>query len=158
MTSNRLNKAIRTIKAETEKIWFDEPADIGRITQRLGARHQSLTTVIFAYQEVTAICRYLYGFRRSALAGELDLDTLIKITIDLLTDAAGGLGDEFYHAYDTEKIIKMAIEVLPDATDMNEYCRLIEKLLIYTRRFETWVNRAIPWHKLQDVFMASLEV
>ena len=157
MTSDRLNSAVGIIKAETEKIWFDEPADIGRITQRLGARQQSLTTVVFAYQEVIAMCRYLYGFRRSALAGDLDLDTLKKITIDLLTDAAGGLGHDFYHAYDTERIIKATIDGLPDAANLNEYCRLIEKLLIYARRFETWVNRAIPWHKLQDVFMASLK-
>jgi len=158
MGSKRLNEAIEFIRAEREKIWLNEPADIDRVKHRIGAKGQSLTVVFFANREVSAIARSLFGFRELALSDDpVDLETLKRVTLQLLGGASGMFGQMVYNMTDAQKIYSRALEALPEANTRQEYQALIEELIHYSVRLEQWTDRAIPWKPLSDLFMASLK-
>jgi hypothetical protein len=157
MVSERLKNAIESIKKERKRIWFNEPADLESLKKRLGVKNQSLTVVIFAYRDMAAIVKYLYVFREISRGEGFDLETVKRVTIELLKIDCARFGTTFYRLKEMERIFAEAIEALTDASTPGEYLALIEELIIYTGRFEQWIDREIPWNKFADIFMSSLE-
>lgn len=146
-----MEQALERIIAARQAIWYDEPAEVRRLSHIKGARAQGASTVIFAATKLQTLITFLNHMRDVAKQGDVDLATMVAVTEPYLAFHAGVYGN-FYQFADTAKVVRWAIEGLAEVDTLEGYAVLTGELAIYLNRIDYWVDLKIPWAKFGQVF------
>jgi hypothetical protein len=149
-----LGDVLRFVARERERIWWTIPSDILRLRGRKGARQQNFTVTMYADGDTRAVGRYLYHLRESSLSDDIDLHTLMQVTLIFLRFDQRRLL-RYFELHDAAAVFSRVLHVLPTVHTTSEYRQLIEELLLYVNRLNYWIDLQIPWHKLVTTFSKS---
>jgi hypothetical protein len=146
-----MQASVEKIRAAREAIWLEEPADVGRLRTRKGARNQGASALLYAAMKLGQLVVFLNQLREVARQGGVDLETMQRITGPLLEFYAKQYGG-FYQLIDTAAIVRQGGTALRDARTLDEYATLIGELSLYIGRMDYWVDLEIPWAQFGEVF------
>ena len=146
-----MQASLEKIRAAREAIWLHEPADVGRLRTRKGARNQGASAVLYAAMKLGQLVVFLNHLRGVARQGGVDLKTMQHITEPLLEFYATQYGG-FYQLIDTAAIIRQGETALRGVRTLDEYAALVGELSLYIGRMDYWVELEIPWPQFGEVF------
>lgn len=146
-----MQASLEKIKAAREAIWLNEPADIGRLRKKKGARGQGASAMLYAAMKLGQLVTFLNHLREVARKGGVDLATMKAIAAPLLEFYAGTYGG-FYQMTDTAAVVRRAKAALQGVETLQEYAALTGELSLYIGRMDYWVDLLIPWARFGDVF------
>lgn len=146
-----MQQALNNIERARQAIWWDEPAEIQRLSGIKGAWNQGASTVIFAATKLATLITFLNHMRNVARQGGVDLETIKAVTRPYLQFHAGVYGN-FYQFSETEQVVRWAEAALGDVESLEDYATLIGELAVYLNRMDYWVDTKIPWAKFGQAF------
>jgi len=148
-------EALEKIRTAHQAIWTEEPAEIKRLSSIKGAWDQGASTVLFAATKLATLITFLNHMRAVAMGGEVDLETMKKVTQPYLQFHAGVFGNHYQFA-DTAQVTRWAADAVPGVASLEDYAALIGELAIYLNRVDYWVDTKIPWARFGRVFEEQL--
>jgi hypothetical protein len=146
-----MQEALEKIKTARQAIWTEEPYEIKRLTSIKGAWGQGASTVLFAATKLATLITFLNHMRGAAMQGEVDLDTMKKVTQPYLEFHASVYGNH-YQFTGTAQVVRWAAEGISKANTLADYATLVGELAIYLNRMDYWVDMKIPWASFGRVF------
>ena len=146
-----MQASVEKIKTAREAIWLHEPADIGRLRTRKGARNQGASALLYAAMKLGQLVVFLNHLREVAKQGGVDLETMRRITEPLLEFYAKQYNG-FYQLIDTAAIVRQGESALRGVRTLDEYAALVGELSLYVGRMDYWVDLEIPWPQFGEVF------
>jgi hypothetical protein len=146
-----MQASLEKIRAAREAIWLHEPADVGRLKTRKGARNQGASAVLYAAMKLGQLVVFLNHLRGVARQGGVDLGSMKRITGPMLEFYAAQYGG-FYQLIDTAAIVRQGEIGLRDVRTLDEYMALVGELSLYVGRMDYWVDLEIPWPQFGEVF------
>jgi hypothetical protein len=146
-----MQASLEKIKTAREAIWLNEPADIGRLRTRKGARNQGASALIYAAMKLGQLVVFLNHLRGVARQGGADLRTMKAITVELLEFYAKMYADHYQMA-DTAAVVRQAKVALQEVETLEKYVVLTGELSLYIGRMDYWVDLLIPWAKFGEVY------
>ena len=150
MSTEKFQEAIELVTAGREKIWLDQPADLDSIKGRLGAKDQSLTTLIFADKDTHSIMKYLHALRDAAAEG-VDLDALKNLAVKQIKYDQVRF-ENYYRSPEIAGVFEAAAEGVQAAAGPEEFRAITGELLLYGMRLNYWVDINIPWPELVESY------
>jgi hypothetical protein len=150
-----MQEVLDRIKAARQTIWWEEPAEVKKLSSIKGAWNQGASTVLFAATKLATLITFLNHMRGLAKRGGVDLETMKAVTEPYLEFHAGVYGN-FYQFADTAQVVRWAKEALSEVTTLEDYATLIGELSIYLNRMDYWVDIKIPWAKFGRAFEQEL--
>jgi hypothetical protein len=150
-----MQEVLDRIKAARQTIWWEEPAEVKKLSSIKGAWNQGASTVLFAATKLATLITFLNHMRGLAKRGGVDLETMKAVMEPYLEFHAGVYGN-FYQFADTAQVVRWAKEALSEVTTLEDYATLIGELSIYLNRMDYWVDIKIPWAKFGRVFEQEL--
>jgi hypothetical protein len=149
----KLRGALDALVAARQGIWLQEPAELGSLLTKKGARNQGATTLIRATRRLAELSTTMHGLRTVARQGGVDLPTMKKVTAPVLEFYADYFGGEYYGMRDFPRTLRQAKDGLAETETLQEYVELVSELTLYTSRMDLWVfDVMIPWTKFGEVF------
>jgi len=145
-----MQQALEKIRAVRQAIWWEEPAEIKRLPNIKGTRHQAASTVLYAATKLATLITFLNHMRGLARQGGVDLETMKAVTGPYLEFHAGVYGN-FYRLVDTAQVVRWARDGLAEAGTLEEFAALIGEVAIYLNRVDYWVDLKIPWARFGQV-------
>jgi hypothetical protein len=146
-----MQETLEKIKKARQAIWTEEPAEVKRLASIKGAWNQGASTVLFAATKLATLITFLNHMRGVARRGDVELETMKRVTQPYLEFHAGVYGNHYQFA-DTAQMVRLAAEALPGIETLEDYATLIGELSIYLNRVDYWVDTKIPWAKFGRVF------
>ncbi|GAB4534328.1 MAG: hypothetical protein Kow0063_17280 [Anaerolineae bacterium] len=146
-----MQETLEKIKKARQAIWTEEPAEVKRLPSIKGAWNQGASTVLFAATKLATLITFLNHMRGVARQGDVDLETMKRVTRPYLEFHAGVYGNHYQFA-DTAQIVRLAAEALPEVERLEDYATLMGELSIYLNRLDYWVDTKIPWARFGQVF------
>lgn len=150
-----MKEAIAKIRAAREAIWYEEPQELVRLTDRKATRDQAASTVLYAATKLATLITFLNHVRGVAQGGGVDLATLKAVTAPYLEFHAAVYGN-FYRLASTAAVVHWANDALAEVTTLEDYASLMGELAIYLNRVDYWVDLKIPWATFGRVFEEEL--
>ena len=150
-----MGEALEKIRTARQAIWSEEPDEIKRLPGIKGAWDQGASTVLFAATKLATLITFLNHMRGVAKRGEVDLETMKKVTEPYLQFHAGVYGNHYQFA-DTARVVRWAAEAVSKVDSLEDYATLIGELAIYLNRVDYWVDMKIPWAEFGQVFEQGL--
>jgi hypothetical protein len=150
-----MGEALKKTKTAHQEIWTEEPNEIKRLTSIKGAWDQGASTVLFAATKLATLITFLNHMRGIAQRGEVDLETMKKVTEPYLGFHASVYGNHYQFA-DTAQVVRWAAEGVSKVDTLADYATLVGELAIYLNRIDYWVDMKIPWAKFGRVFEGEL--
>ena len=150
-----MKDALERIKAARVAIWYEEPQELVRLTDRKATREQAASTVLYATTKLATLITFLNHVRGVAQGGEVDLATMKAVTTPYLEFHAGVYGN-FYKLAGTAEVVRWANDALAEVETLEDYVTLVGELAIYLNRVDYWVDLKIPWATFGRVFEQEL--
>jgi hypothetical protein len=150
-----MGEALEKIRTARQAIWTEEPDEIKRLTSIKGAWDQGASTVLFAATKLATLITFLNHMRGMARQGDVDLETMKKVSEPYLGFHASVLGNHYQFA-DAAQVVGWAAEAVLEVEGLEEYAALIGELAIYLNRVDYWVDTKIPWASFGRVFEQEL--
>jgi hypothetical protein len=150
-----MKDALERIKAAREAIWYEEPQELVRLTDRKATREQAASTVLYATTKLATLITFLNHVRGVAQEGGVDLATMKAVTVPYLEFHAGVYGN-FYKLAGTAEVVRWANDALAEVETLEDYATLVGELAIYLNRVDYWVDLKIPWATFGRVFEQEL--
>ena len=121
-----MGEAQERIRTARRAIWTDEPNEIKRLPGIKGAWDQGASTVLFAATKLATLITFLNHMRGIARQGDVDLETMKKVTEPYLRFHAAVLGNHYQFA-DTAQVVGWAAEAVSKVAVDNGVARREQK-------------------------------
>jgi hypothetical protein len=132
-----------------EKEWMECPDEIKQLENRKGARNYSFAVHVNSLFETQEICD-LFCFVRSALkGGRLSLEAAKSFFGTVLIEKGDKMA-RYYKIKELPNLFKEAGSVLPKALSVEEFVQVIDSLLLYVARYNSWLDRDLDWSTLSE--------
>jgi len=134
----------------TADVWRTEPQDVGRLRQLSRPPMGRIPGIFYACFNLFWLGEEVQTFRDKAKAGAIPTAVLDELLATLCRRHAVRLSKWF---------VVDVLELLGDVADFleqrgtrshDEYRELCEHLMLAADRLQSWVDRMLPWHTLDD--------
>jgi hypothetical protein len=151
MTPTSIDRVIRSIRKERERIWLHRSEDIGTLRKRIGSMKQNFTTIMYADTDTQSLVKYLYNLRETSKMKGVHLGTLKQAAI-LFLEFDRRRATVYYRLNITAKLLEKVIDAIKGVKSIKTYQTLIGELLLYIGKLNYWIDLEIPWSKLAKAF------
>lgn len=147
---NSLSEVRLEIRAETERIWLEEPEDVkavrrGFFPSGAGVYDQYFSVLIMMGGEVRNLAIHTFSSLVTfAASGRFDLEHLKYMTREMLRVTVGVIG--YFGLRKFGAILNAFLEHLDEVMSVAQMKELLEELFTLSNRYQMWLHQTFPWH------------
>ena len=147
---NDLMALKKTIKAEIDSIWTEEPDDVRKMRRGFfpsgaGVYNQCFSVLVMAGSEVRNLS--IHSFSNLVALSDsnhFSLEQLKIMTREMLRLTAGVIG--YFGLERLGMILNSFLNSLGEIANKTELQELLSDLFTLTNRYQMWLHQTFPWH------------
>ena len=147
---NNLTELKKTIKAEIDTIWTEEPDDVRKMRRGFfpsgaGVYNQYFSVLVMAGSEARNLAIHSFSnLMALADSNAFNLEQLKMMTREMLRLTSGVIG--YFGLVRLGMILNSFLNNLDEIETKSELQELFADLFTLTNRYQMWLYQTFPWH------------
>jgi hypothetical protein len=149
MSAPDIQTVYNNLEVFLKKEWMDRPDEIKQLEARKGAWNQTLAVHLHCHSETLELVELLWLVRLSIKKGRLSLEAAKSFLGPALMEK-GDKMNRYYKIKELPDLLNQVGAVLPRASSMEEFIKVLDPLLLYIGRYNYWLDADIDWKTLSE--------
>ena len=149
MSSLNFQTVCNNVETLFKKEWMERTDEIKQIESRVGAWNCTFAVHVHCQSETQEILEMVWPIRTAVKAGRLSLDA-IKSFLGTTLIEKGDKMNRYYKITELPSVLNQVGSVLPKATSVEDFVKVVDLLLLYVNRYNYWLDSDLDWKTLSE--------